>query len=59
MNTLSLARGLLAAALLVSLAACGGGGATATPSAHVFAVNSVAAAANTGDVPTPSLRCAP
>lgn len=58
MNLLLLARGLVAAVLLASLAACGGGSnVTAAPQA--LAMNPVASAAKSGDVPTPSLRCAP
>lgn len=60
MNLLVLARGLPAAVLLTSLAACGGGGTSAaaqTPQA--LAMNPVGSAAKSGDVPTPSLRCAP
>lgn len=58
MNLPLLARGLLAAVLLASLAACGGGSdAPRTPQA--LAMNPVASAARSGDVPTPSLRCAP
>lgn len=60
MNHLPPARGLLAALLLASLAACGGGdGSDAASSVQARAINPTAAAATTGDVPTPSLRCAP
>lgn len=60
MNLRLLARGLLAAMLLTSVVACGGGvdsAAVAMPQS--LAMNPVASAAKTGDVPTPSLRCAP
>ncbi len=60
MNFPSIARGLLAATLLASLAACGGGGdADPARSPQALAMNPVASAARSGDVPTPSLRCAP
>lgn len=58
MNLLVLARGVLAAVLLASLAACGGAS-DAAPTSRALAMNPEASAANTGDVPTPSLRCAP
>lgn len=58
MNLLALSRGLLTATLLTSLVACGGASGPG-PSAQAFAMNPVAEAAKTGDVPTPSLRCAP
>jgi hypothetical protein len=58
------ARGLCAAALLLNLAACGGGGGSdaAGPSATPTALVATPAQANgpaDGNVPTPSLRCAP
>jgi hypothetical protein len=59
MNLLSLARGLLAATLLASLVACGGGASDPGPSAEALAANPVAEAGRTGGEPTPSLRCAP
>jgi hypothetical protein len=55
------AHGLCAAAFLLSLAACGGGGSDATgrSATALAALPAQADGPADGNVPTPSLRCAP